>query len=165
MEQKSVGIRIAPFALGILCFILPFMDISCSGEKVMSFTGVQLVTGAEMENPMSDETEKIPPNTAAIMALVALGLGVVFSLGATRNGAIFAAIAGAVAFAAMLIMKTNLDAELLKGADGMPIFAEYKAGFWGVCIAALVGAVLSFMRMKGKAVPPAGATPTEPGNA
>jgi len=48
MEQKTAGIRIAPYAIAIVYFILPFVQLSCEGEKMISFTGVQLVTGTEI---------------------------------------------------------------------------------------------------------------------
>lgn len=154
MQQKSVGIRIAPYVIGIACFILPFIQISCSGEKVMTFTGVQLVTGSEMAQPMSDEKQKIPPEPTAIIALVALVVGVVFAIQISRGGAILSAVSGGVALIFMIVLKTNMDAEIMKEAGGMPISADYQMGFWGVCIASAVGAILSLMRLQG-----AGATP------
>lgn len=150
MLQKSVGIRIAPYAIGIACFILPFIQISCSGEKVMSFTGVQLVTGSEMANPMSDEKEKIPPAPTAIIALVALVAGVVFAIKLSRGASILSAIAGGVAVVSMVLLKTNMDAEVMKEAGGMAISADYQLGFWGVCIMSIAGAILALMRLQEK---------------
>ena len=148
MQQKSVGIRIAPYVIGIACFILPFIQISCSGEKVMSFTGVQLVTGSEMAQPMSDEKQKIPPEPTAIIALVALVVGVVFAIQISRGGAILSAVSGGVAVIFMIVLKTNMDAEIMKEAGGMPISADYQMGFWGVCIASAVGVILSLLRLQ-----------------
>lgn len=171
MEQKSVGIRIAPYALGIICFILPFLQVSCSGEKLMSFTGVQLVTGSEMSNPMTEETEKIPPNGYAVVALIAIVLGLVFSLNPEKGKSIVAGIMGLVAVVAMILLKTKMDAEIMKEASGFPVSVDYKAGFWGLCIASVAGALLAFMRVKdssgqqGAGVdgsPAAGSPPTQP---
>ena len=155
MQQKSVGIRIAPYAIGIACFILPFIQISCSGEKVVSFTGVQLVTGSEMANPMSDEKEKLPPEPTAIIALVALVVGVVFATQLSRGAAILSAVSGGVAVIAMVLLKTNMDAEILKEAGGMAISADYQMGFWGVCLMSAAGAILALMRLQdAEAQPP-----------
>ena len=155
MQQKSVGIRIAPYMIGIACFILPFIQISCSGEKVMSFTGVQLVTGSEMANPMSEEKQKIPPEPTAIIALVALVLGVVFAIQISRGGAILSAVSGGFAVISMIALKTNMDAEIMKEAGGMAISADYQMGFWGVCIASAAGAILALVRLQdADAIPP-----------
>ncbi len=148
MNQKSIGVRIAPYVVGIVCFVLPFIQVSCSGEKVMQFTGIQLVTGSETKEPMTGETKKIPPTPLAIIALVALLAGACFCLPATRASSTLAAIAGGVATVAMLFLKMRTDADITKEAQGMPITVEYLMGFWLVCIAAIGGLILSIMRTK-----------------
>jgi len=148
MNQKSTGIRIAPYIVGIVCFILPFLQVSCDGKKVMQFTGVQLVTGSEMKEPMSETTKKIPPEPFAIIAILALVAGTVFSLSSGKGSALAAAIAGGAAALALLILKTRMDAEITKEASGMPITVDYLLGFWGACLAAIAGLVLSIMRRK-----------------
>ena len=148
MEQKSAAIRIAPYAIGIFCLILPFIQISCSGEKMMSFTGVQLVTGSEMSNPLTEETEKIPPNGYAVVALIALVAGIAFCFSVARPQSMVAGICGIVSLVAMLLLKTKMDAEIMKEASGFPVSVDYKVGFWALCIASITGALLAFMRAK-----------------
>ena len=150
MNQKSVGVRIAPFAIGVLCFVLPFIQISCDGKKAMQFTGVQLVTGSEMKEPMGKKTKKIPAEPFAVVALLALAVGIGFSASPKRTLSVFAAIAGGVAFVSMLILKARADAEITKEASGMPITIDYPVGFWLVCLGAIAGLVLSVMRAKDK---------------
>ena len=41
----------ALFGLVILCFFLPFVNLSCSGQTVMTLTGFQLITGSEYSEP------------------------------------------------------------------------------------------------------------------
>ena len=147
MEQKPAGIRIVPFAIAIVCFILPFIEISCDGVKWMSFTGVQLVTGSEMKSPMTDEVEKIPPSGAAVVTLVALAVGGAFCFSATRTQSIIAGVSGIVAAIAMVLLKTNMDAEVMKEASGLPVTVEYKVGFWGTLLGATAGALLAFIRV------------------
>ena len=152
MNQKSAGIRIAPYVIGIVCFILPFLQISCDGKKVMQFTGVQLVTGSEMKEPMSEKTRKIPAEPFAVIALVALAVGAAFCIHAGRSRAIVAAVAGGAAALSMIIMKTRMDAEITKQASGMPITVDYLFGFWAVCLSAIAGLILAIMRMKDKEI-------------
>lgn len=153
MLHKLVGFRIAPYAIAIACFILPFIQISCDGKKMMSFTGVQMVTGSEMANPMSEKTERIPSEPRAIIALIALVAGVAFSINLTRNASIMSAVAGGVALISMILLKTTADAEIMKQASGMPITVEYQLGFWSVCIMAIVGIILALMRRDVKTAP------------
>lgn len=78
----------------------------------MQFTGVQMVTGSEMKDPMSGETNKIPAEPFAVVALIALATGIGFCVSAKRTSSIPAAIAGGVAVLAMPILKTRADAEI-----------------------------------------------------
>lgn len=83
------------FAVGVLLFLLPFVDIRCGGMSIQTVSGVQLATGFQMKNSSSDnpllndlktneadqtitkattKSDKKDPN---LFALVALALGVV----------------------------------------------------------------------------------------
>jgi hypothetical protein len=150
MNQKSLGVRIAPFAIGILCFVLPFLQISCDGKKVMQFSGVQMVTGSEMKDPMGGKPKKIPTEPLAVVTLLALTAGVGLCLSQKRGMSVTAAIAGGIAVLAMFGLKTRMDAEVMKEASGMPITVDYLIGFWLVCLAAITGLVLAIMRIRGK---------------
>lgn len=116
----------------------------------MQFTGVQLVTGSEMKEPMSGQIKKTAPMPGAVITLVALFIGAGFSLGSSRSMSVAAAISGALATAFMLFLKTRIDADIAKEASGMPITADYLVGFWAVLIAAIAALVLSLMRVQAK---------------
>ena len=124
MNQKSIWVRIAPYAAGILCFVLPFLQVSCDGQKVMQFTGVQLITGSEMKNPISEESSRIPSEPFAVLALFALLAGILFSILYIRGEAIASAIAGGVATVSLLVLKARMDADITKQASGMPVTVE-----------------------------------------
>jgi len=150
MNQKSIGVRIAPFIVGIVCFVLPFLQLSCNGTKVMQFTGVQLVTGSEMKDPMGGRSKKISSEPFAVVALIALAAGVGFCASPKRSMSILAAISGGIVVVSMLALKMRLDAEITKEASGMPITIDYLIGFWSICLAAIAGLVLSIMRLNDK---------------
>lgn len=116
----------------------------------MQFTGVQMVTGSEMKEPMSDETKKIPAEPFAVVTLLALAVGVGLCVSPKRTMSVSAAIAGGVAVVSMFVLKTRADAEIMKEASGMPITVDYLIGFWLVCLAAIAGLVLAIMRVKDK---------------
>lgn len=62
--QKLTPKRIARTALLLcmVCFIFPFLTISCSGEEYITVSGVELLTGFDMP------TEHIDPNSAIVCA-------------------------------------------------------------------------------------------------
>lgn len=80
MDINSKGIRIAPFVLGILCFLLPFVEVSCSGQKLVSFTGLQLITGSELQNPMGGQAQKYGSEPFALITMLCFIGGLIFAL-------------------------------------------------------------------------------------
>lgn len=119
------------FAVALLLFLMPFVDIKCNGTSLQTVTGVQLATGFKMNNNNSGDsflndiktdkidegltktttkTDKKDPN---MYALVALGLGVLGLLLSLTNaksglgGAIVTGIASAVAMIGMMIDVKN----------------------------------------------------------
>lgn len=137
MNQKSLGIRITPFAIGIICFLLPFLEISCGGIK-QSVTGLQLVTGIEGESP----------NPYAIISLVAVIAGLLFSIKSEKAMSILAGIMGTVSIIAIILLKVGIDTKLSEEPLMSSNLIEYKIGYWGLCIASGIGAFLSFLRVK-----------------
>lgn len=121
------------FLIVIICFFLPFVNVSCEGTKVAALTGIQLVTGTEIEQPSvfgePKQTEKAdaePFASAALLSAV-LGLGLSFLKG--RRSSIVPAILGVAGFVLLLLLKFKIDNEVLKEGEGM-VQVEYGIGFW-----------------------------------
>ena len=123
------------FAVAILLFFMPFVDIKCNGTPLQTVSGIQLATGFKMNNGsensfMNDiktdkadegitkattKTDKKDPN---LYGLVALGLGLLGLLlsfthaKAAIGGAMATGIASAVAMIGMMLdvkKKVKLD--------------------------------------------------------
>jgi hypothetical protein len=144
-----------------LCFFLPFISISCSGQRIATMSGFQLVTGADVEveesfleemeqlenlggtadpnaqtpTPAPEETD---PSVWAIVALAAAVLGVLVGFvtkGRTRAvGSLAAALAGLVG---LIALRFDLGSDV-SDAEGL-VSVDYRIGYW---IAALLFAVL-----------------------
>jgi hypothetical protein len=171
MGQKSA---ISPiiFIASILCFLFPFLTISCGGQKVGHFTGVQLATGTTVEQPQMfgppQKKEVDPDPLTALAGLCALvGLGMSF-IGARL--AIAPAIAGAAGAVCLLLMKSRMDDQVLAKGQGM-LQVNYEIGYSLALILLFAGAVwnalLFSQRTPGPAVaviapPPGQHTVAEP---
>lgn len=105
------------FAVAVLLFFMPFIDIKCNNMSLQTVSGVQLATGFKMKNNSSNNsllndfktdevdktitktTTKTDKNDPNLFAMVALGLGLLgFGLSFTNikagiGGAIVTAIA------------------------------------------------------------------------
>jgi hypothetical protein len=144
----------ALFGLVLLCFCFPFTHISCQGDRVATFSGVQLVVGtristADMEmlgqNPRSAQ-QKVGREFWAILAFLSAGAGLVaFALKGQRRY-LGGAIAGGAGVLALLLLKLRIDDAVLKEGEGV-LQATYGGGFYlamlvFACAAALHGYLL-----------------------
>lgn len=129
MKSKS---KVSPviFIASVLCFLLPFVTVSCGEQKVASFSGVQLATGTTVEQPQMfgpPQKQKVDPDpTAALVALCAI-LGVALSLAGTRI-ALAPAISGAVGAVSLFVMKARLEDQVVRQGHGM-LQVSYESGF------------------------------------
>jgi hypothetical protein len=135
------------FAIAVLLFFMPFIDIKCNTLSLQTVTGVQLATGFKMKNNSSNNSffndlktpavdEVITESTAQasksdpnLYALVALGLGVLgFALSfmpaktATAGGLVTGALAVAALIGLWVDLKNKINTALesnSRGNDGL----------------------------------------------
>ena len=132
MALKS---KVSPvlFVVTVLCFLLPFVTVSCNGQKVDKgqFTGLQLATGTTVEQPQmfgrpqKEKVEAQPLATAALVCALA-GLGLSF-LGIRL--AIAPAGAGGLGAVLLLLLQSQLSNDIARRSQGM-FQLEYESGFW-----------------------------------
>lgn len=147
------------FLLAAGCFFMPFFDLACSGERLATLNGIQLVTGTHVEqrNPFSGRSEykRIDPAPLAIAAFVAALTGVVLSFIKHYSAALINILAGLAGFGSLLLLKAQIDAEVMRQGEGL-IYVQYHPWFWLILFLFLAGAVYSifvFFIEKKKASP------------
>lgn len=128
--------KISPvlFFLCIVSFFFTFVTVSCQGHEMARFTGIQMATGATVDEPPQGfgpqgfgGQRKISPDPFAALALLCAVLGAGISLLGGR-AAIAAAASGAVGTLSLLIMKSRVDSEVMKRGEGV-FQVSYGAGF------------------------------------
>ncbi len=136
-ERNNIknGAKFSPaiFFLILIFFFLPFIHISCEGLKVASFTGIQLVTGTNIEMPSmpgeKPEVEKVPGEPLAILAFFCVVLGLALSFLKSKKSKIAPAITRVVGLIFLLLLKVKIDNDVLREGKGM-LKIEYGIGFW-----------------------------------
>ncbi len=151
-ENASTGMRKRSpmmFAVVAACFLLPFVSFACSGQRVFTFSGLQLVTGAEVDEqeiqedlfgseagelfpPEADveqETERSGSEGLAVVALLAalVGIGAGFAPG--RGRSVWSAVAAVVGALSLAGLKVKLDGDVQEEGEGI-IDLEYRFGYW-----------------------------------
>jgi hypothetical protein len=183
-DVASKGAQGALFALAGLCFLLPFVSLSCSEEDAaeglamehvdQELTGVQLVKGATREGfdptgglpgANTDRAPEfdIPAEPFAVNALAAalVGLAFVF-VRVTRTRLLGASIAGATGAASLLLLATSPTLRAL-GLSAVTLLY----GFWitlGLFALAAAAHLIQLRLSRPKAIgePHAGAAPRSP---
>jgi len=151
------------FVFVIICFFLPFVNFSCGGQKIASFTGIQLVIGAKVNQPPSMfgestdmsgsfgmETSKPKTNrqeekaqdSLIIAAFIIAIAGFALSFLKGKNSSIVPAILGVAGIIVLLIFKIKTDNEILREGGGA-IQVEYVIGFWLTFLAFVLAALFN----------------------
>jgi len=162
--MKSNAKKLSPvvFLLALFCFFLPFVTFSCQGQKVLSVSGIQLVTGSSVPQPQMFGPaipQRMEGEPLAVLAFVCgiLGLGLSFLRG--RNGAIAGIASGGLGFLLLLAMKSKIEGDVLSKAGGV-IQVSYDIGFAFVLILFFAAvAVNTFALIQSKAPPKTEAKP------
>lgn len=139
-------ISIGAFALSILAFLLPFMSVSCQGQKFHTFSGRDLVMGADVESKDmfsgAKKTEHVPANPLAILALVAAVAGAAAAI-SNKTETPLAGICAAAGVALLLWLKSKLETDSINQTQGM-VLVQPEFGFWAAVILLGIAAFCNF---------------------
>jgi hypothetical protein len=133
------------FVFILLCFIMPFVQVSCQQQRLMSFTGFQMAFGTEIQEPQMfgpPLTRQVPGDTLVLLSFLAALAGLVCSLVKNRVGSLASIVCGLGGFLFLLIFKVRLDNEILRQSGGM-LNVEYSLGFIATCLLFLASAGLN----------------------
>jgi hypothetical protein len=163
-NTKRSTIRIAPFAFALLCFLMPFFQVSCQGQKVADITGLETAIGKNIENknPRTGEV-KVDRMEPKILGMVALGLAALATAVAASSGKtsqVIALLSGVGSFISILGVWGQLRQDVAKNGPGM-VTIDPQFGFYLACAGLLIGAWLAMdqlKRSKEKPVPVEGAS-------
>jgi len=161
--------KISPVLYGVIliCFFLPFVNLSCSGQTIMKLTGFQLITGTEVKQPdmfgqdmfgqnnsMDKKSEEIEAQPMALFAFLAALAALLISLIKKKTTAIINVVISVLGFIFLLLLKFNIDgdASLNSGGQGV-ITLDYQFGYWFSILLFLAGAVLSWLIFNEKPKP------------
>lgn len=160
------------FAVGILLFFMPFVDIQCNNMSLQKVSGAELATGFKVKSPgtgnslfdgldkMGGETkttvsskDKKDPNVYALAALALGALGLLLSISNAKLGGIGGVLTGALSAASLIGLLIDIRRQL-KADIGMDnqtdinIAVEFTPWFYLAVISFIAAAYFSYKRMK-----------------
>jgi len=132
----KVKVKLFPviFLLALFSFLLPFMRVSCNNTEVMTFTGLQMVTGTKVEMPDDfgggSEEQIVHGEPLAIISFLCVVIGLVISFRKSREkfapGLTIDSIIGLVI---LLLLKAKVTHDIMKEGEGL-LEVRYEVGFW-----------------------------------
>lgn len=160
MAHKS---KVSPalFIVTTLCFLFPFVTVSCNGQKVATFSGVQLATGTTVEQPQvfgPPQKKSVGAEPLATVAGLCALAGLVLSFLGIRL-AIAPAISGSVGALLLLLLQSKLNSDMTKQAQGM-FRLDWEAGYVLSLVFFIAAAAWSFyLFFQGRKLPVAASSP------
>jgi len=121
----------AIFGIAILCFLLPWVNFSCAGQRVATLTGFELVTGTTIQQQGMyghRETQKVNSEPLAVAVLLFTILGAAVSFLKSRKASLISSIAGVVSLILFLLLKSKIESDTANQGQGM-IQVDYAIGF------------------------------------
>jgi hypothetical protein len=126
-NRSSFGPGSVSFLVGVLLFLLPFVDIKCGGTTIREVKGFELATGFKIEDKnmnqslfgnissgQSTSNDKAEKRDANMFALAALALGVIgfiIALLAKGGRSVPAAFMGMFASVALIALMINIKTD------------------------------------------------------
>jgi hypothetical protein len=126
------------YGIIILLFFLPFVNLSCSGQTIMSLSGFQLITGADYQpNSMFGENkegevkadEKIDSQPLALFALLAAVIALAISFVKTRTMSLVNIVLSVLGAIFLILLKINMDGDSKLNGQAV-ITLDYQFAYW-----------------------------------
>jgi hypothetical protein len=148
MGKVSSGL----LGLAVLLFLLPWITVSCSGQKVFTFSGTDLAIGKTIEVPQALEAPK-KENTREYNATIAFLVGIAGILAGflMKTGLvqkIVLSICGGAGVFSFFLLKSKLDREIVAQGAGM-ITIDYHFGFWVSLLLFFTAGILNILSLAG----------------
>lgn len=126
------------YGIIILLFFLPFVNLSCSGQTIMSLSGFQLITGADYQpnnmfgESMGTETkadEKVDSQPLALFALLAAIIALAISFVKMRTMSLVNIVMSILGAIFLILLKINMDGDVKLSGQAV-ITLDYQFAYW-----------------------------------
>jgi hypothetical protein len=169
------------YLAALLCFAFPFLQVSCGGQRIMTVTGAQLVTGTDLVAPDMPgagswpyqahpaNQQHVPPSSAVQGACAALVIGLALGMFRDRITGVLSGISGFVAGVLLLLVQQSGQRDLAgvaRESMGM-VSIDYQPAYYAAVSFALIAGIAvlatSWRRpAAARAAPSQGAPPPSP---
>jgi hypothetical protein len=150
--MKRHAISPTLFVIGLICFILPWLSVSCQGERVVTLSGVELITGKTIQG---NDRVSSQPAAGFILLVLLIGLaGTVMLRNDFEGQRIWATICGILVLGGVFLTKFLLERQIQgeivrhngRGAPGPIVLVEPMFGYWLLLLATVAIGLLYIIK-------------------
>jgi hypothetical protein len=149
LPKESTMLRKLPpaaYLLALICFLLPFVEVSCNGQKMVSLTGIQLLAGPQVGGGVgmfAQPKQQVKPETSVVIAFIAGIAGLVVSLLKQRRTDIVAGVCGIAAAGSLLALQQSILSGAPPQALGL-LQVQYQPAYYLSVLLFFAGAAAAF---------------------
>jgi lysylphosphatidylglycerol synthetase-like protein (DUF2156 family) len=140
---------LALFIVAILCFLLPWISLSCMGTTITTASGVNMVTGKQYDAPDmttgGSSTNSMDTEPLAVAALAVAVVGIVVSLMKFKQAAIVRVLLGIAGVVLLIALKFKFDNKVNNEGQGV-VQVNYLIGYWLTIIVFGLAAAANFLK-------------------
>lgn len=136
----------------LILFLLPWISLSCGGQKVFTFSGTDMAIGKTIEPPQAfgKQVKQTTREWKATLALIAGIIGAIagFAVKEARVRQIFLISSGSIGGISLFLLRNKLNTVIFKEAGGM-VAIDYHFGFWAAMLLFFGVGILNVLSLKG----------------
>jgi lysylphosphatidylglycerol synthetase-like protein (DUF2156 family) len=131
------------FLIIILCFFLPFFDLTCQNQKIASITGYELITGTTISPPQlyntASQRESVNPEPFAVIAIIIAFAA--FILGFFKKAALAVIAVSFIGAVTLILLSSKISGDIAGRIELQGLSTQWAPGMYIVLILFL-GAML-----------------------
>lgn len=130
--MKNLKLSPVLFVIVILSFFLPFLNISCGGSQVYSFSGFKTAFGTTVTQDQGlgySRSEKVDGDGVAVAVFITAVLGLLLSFLKTNSGKIINTIISGAGSVLIIIFPIESSSRISKEAPSY-VQISYGAGYY-----------------------------------
>ncbi len=127
------------FALLLLCFFLPFFNLTCQNQKMATVTGYELISGTTITPPQLYKTgthpETLTPEPLAVISFSIACIALIMSF--FRKAALFVAALSVVGTVTLLLLSSKLNNDITGRVELLGLNVEWAMGMY-ICFSIFI---------------------------
>jgi hypothetical protein len=132
------------FLLTLLCFLLPFVTLSCPAGQ-FTFSGLEIAKGTTIDEPQmfgGVKQREVKGESLALVALLCAVIGAGVGFMGNRMARFVAVGLGGLGAVLLLLLRSKIESDVLREGGGM-FQVSYGVGFWLAFLGFIVAAGLN----------------------